>query len=276
MENPNDQKIVFPGNGDEVIIDILKKHGLEETEKELSEKLLLENSSPLRGTVILDLAIAVAKGNMRTEDLAPALQNELSIKKEVADQIAKDMEENLIKYLKVVPRQEWEKGRAKDTNLEPIQEPDNQTSRNITFSSPSGSTEDSVVDEIIKRNYLQEDPQDFLEKFFQDEEPIALIIQEAAVSLAEKKIPEKRLAELLQKHLEVSQKTAENIVSDIQQKLVPFIRIETPKTSNTKSSYRQELLKRVQKNISEQSEEIPPTVSIKKPEVSDVDKNAEK
>ena len=85
-----------------------------------------------------------------------------------------------------------------------------------------------VIEEILNRNELQETSEEFFNKDIKGIEPRKIIIRDAAISIFQKKIPENKLVELLEKHLETSKETAQKIVSEIKQKLIPYAKVWEP------------------------------------------------
>ncbi len=143
----------------------------------------------------------------------------------------------------------------------------------ITFTLPGDITVAEIIGEILKNNGLQESDEEFLDKFINDLESRTFIIKDATLSIVEKKIPEKKLIELLQKHLETSQENAEKIISDIKQRLIPFAKI----IDLTKETIKEELLKKINanKSISEKNINEPQVPYLKKAPITNVEKNAE-
>jgi hypothetical protein len=84
---------------------------------------------------------------------------------------------------------------------------------------------DFVILDILKNNGLEESDEDYYNKSVNGKEPRFDIVKDTAVTIAQKKISEKKLVELLQKHLETSQSTAQKIVADIKEKLLPLLKI---------------------------------------------------
>ncbi|MDO8530299.1 MAG: hypothetical protein Q7S10_02750 [bacterium] len=99
------------------------------------------------------------------------------------------------------------------------------SSQQIVFNLSEDVTLLEVIKNILENNNLKESDEDFFNKDKRGKEPRAIIIKGAAVSVFEKKVPEKKIVEFLAKHLEVSEETAEKIVGDIKQKLIPFAKI---------------------------------------------------
>lgn len=137
-----------------------------------------------------------------------------------------------------------------------------------------------VIDEILSNNSLAESDQEFLDKSDNGLEPRLIIIRDAALVMAEKKVPEKKIVELLQEHLETSKEIAQNIVNEINQKLIPYAKAisdEEETTPSENSDYSQELLEKIQQNAPTKTpKEEPLPAYEKKIEISNVEKNAEK
>ena len=141
----------------------------------------------------------------------------------------------------------------------------------------------SVIDfiyDILDKNNLRGPQHAWIE--MNNKESRAIIMRDAALVLFQKKIPEKKLVEFLEKHLETSTETAEKVVEDIRENLVPYIKITSTENSETegqKEKYRQELLKKISisRNTPIESEEKETPMSYyKKLDITDVEKNAEK
>ena len=90
------------------------------------------------------------------------------------------------------------------------------------FDFPENTTLDKAIDEILKRNKLEKGNDETLGKTLQEVESKAVIIEHAALTIIKKIIPENKLVEFLEKHLEASNETARKIVKDINQTIIPF------------------------------------------------------
>jgi len=102
----------------------------------------------------------------------------------------------------------------------------------IIFTFPDEET--SVVEiilRILKDNKLEENDEEYVDKVTKGIETRLIIIRDTIRVLVEKKIPERKIAELLTEHLQTSPEIAGKIIVEIKEKLVPFARIasETPK-----------------------------------------------
>lgn len=161
----------------------------------------------------------------------------------------------------------------------------------IIFDLPESADAISVIDEILENNDLKEGVEEFFNKSIKGVSPRKITIRDATIDIFQKKTSEKKLVELLVKQLEISKQVAENIIKDINEKLIPYAKIidltkeadieskqkEKTKTDYDKEKYRQDLLMKISPNsipIKEIEEILPPKV--KNPEVADVEKNAEK
>ena len=73
----------------------------------------------------------------------------------------------------------------------------------IFFNLPEETTLVSVIDEILKSHDLEENDEEFFNKDTNGIEPRLLIVRDAAIVMAEKKIPEKKVVDLLKKQLPI-------------------------------------------------------------------------
>ena len=91
-------------------------------------------------------------------------------------------------------------------------------------------------------------------------------------------IPEEKLVELLEKHLEVSKETAEKIISDIKEKLIPYIKIINieEKEATPEPSTQEIILEKIRNNTPAQQIAPLPLEKVKNIEVKSVEENAEK
>lgn len=146
------------------------------------------------------------------------------------------------------------------------------TNLKVIFDLPEDISTISIIDEILRDNGLAENAKEFLEKDDNGEEPRLIIVWDSTIVMAQKRIPEEKIIELLAKHLKTSQETARKIVSDIKEKLIPFAKIE-----NQGGNFQEELLNKIRGNapVIEPEKKLP-VPNIKKRSIIDVDKNAEK
>lgn len=159
----------------------------------------------------------------------------------------------------------------------------------MIFTFPGETTIIEVIDEILKNNGLTESPGEFFNKSTKGQEPRAIVVRDAAISLTRKKAPEDVIASLLQKHLATSKEVAQKIISDIKEKILPFAgRKEAPEKSSTKidlpeeekkeafKKAKEELLRKIEinKNIPKPEPKQAPTPYKKNPEITDVEDNA--
>ena len=142
-----------------------------------------------------------------------------------------------------------------------------EKNKRIIFDLPEEITHIEVIDEILKNKGLEESAEDFYNKDIKGIEPRLIIVRDAALVLFTKTAPEKKLTELLAKHLETEHKTAENIISELKEKLLPYAKIV------------KEPEEEVEKEISEPKPEIAPAENLpyaKKIEIKNVEDNAKK
>lgn len=154
--------------------------------------------------------------------------------------------------------------------------------KRVMFALPEGTTITEVIFGILESNGLKESNEEVLNKSADGKDSKLIIVRDAAITIVEKKIPEKKLIELLQKHLATSQETAEKIVYDINQKLVPFAKIidleKNSKIEDQKEKFREELLKKINsnRNTPVKDKEVPLSPYSKKLDITNVEENAEK
>ncbi|MSU54880.1 MAG: hypothetical protein EXS48_03580 [Candidatus Staskawiczbacteria bacterium] len=147
----------------------------------------------------------------------------------------------------------------------------------ISFIIPEETSMAEIIDKILKNNGLEESDEDFFDKTIGDIESNIAIIRDATITTAKNKLPESKVIELLQTHLNIPKQTAEKILQDIKQKLIPFAKIKDVGINEGKEKFREELLNKIRDNVSPTGPEIKlgiPAPYEKKPPVIDVEKNA--
>ncbi len=153
--------------------------------------------------------------------------------------------------------------------------------KKIHFILPEDISMAEIINDILKNNGLNESDEELFSKLRQSREPRFIIVRDAALTIAEKKIPEKKLIELLEKHLEISSEIAQRIIYDISQKLIPYAKvIELKGRTEGKEKgegLKKELLQKIhQHKIARALEEKKPKMPyLKGVEIPDVEKNAE-
>ncbi|MBX4200713.1 hypothetical protein KW786_01145 [Candidatus Parcubacteria bacterium] len=162
----------------------------------------------------------------------------------------------------------------------------------IVFIMPGEANKFDAIGEILKNNGLEENPLAYRQKLEKGLEPSFEIVESAALALAGKKISEDKLAELLQTHLETSLETAQNIVGEIKEKLIPYAKIADAETGQVigskenidkdgydRENFKDTLLKKVKGSIKieepEPAKEEPPKPNLKKPAFQNVEENAQ-
>ena len=159
--------------------------------------------------------------------------------------------------------------------------------KKIIFDVPGDTDTTEIIDEIMKKNGLKENLEEYFNKLTNNEEPKLIIIRDSAMVLAQKRVPEQKLIELLKEHLEITQDIAEKIISDIKEKLIPYVKIidveeekkeEIKKTEYPKEDFQEQLLDKIRGGVPISKPEIKPKAPMpydKKPQIKSVEKNAE-
>lgn len=115
----------------------------------------------------------------------------------------------------------------------------------VIFNLPEETTFIDVADRILANNGLAESSAEFYEKDIAGLEPRLLIVRDAAISAFLKKAPENVIIDLLKKHLETSQETAENIFREVNEKLLPYAKLYAEPIEETNSA-QEIILKKIQ------------------------------
>ena len=156
--------------------------------------------------------------------------------------------------------------------------------KRIIFTLPEETTLTKTIFGILKNNGLEETLDEYFNKSIKGGESRLIIIRDAALVLAQKKVSEEKLAELLARHLEVSIEVTKKIVDEINQKLIPYakeVKDDTEQTGATENntSTQKIILEKIQKNLLEKKlqqkpkeEPLPP--GVKKPGNTNVEQNA--
>ncbi|MDO8486099.1 MAG: hypothetical protein Q7S77_00130 [Candidatus Staskawiczbacteria bacterium] len=90
------QKIYFPENTVEIISEVIRKYGLEETDEELDEKLFGENLALPNGRIVLDIAMKVAQGKISQSEMPSMIQEQLKITPKIAEDMSNDIKTKLV------------------------------------------------------------------------------------------------------------------------------------------------------------------------------------
>lgn len=142
--------------------------------------------------------------------------------------------------------------------------------------------------DILKNHGLEETDDDFDRYISEDKETKEMIIRDAITVIVQKKIPETKLVEFLQKHLEIPSESVEKILRDIRRQLLPSLLVY-PEEKLNDPVFREEVSKKIsgyekktiqnphepskEREIIPQKEKLP---YAKKVEVKNVEENAEK
>jgi len=130
-----------------------------------------------------------------------------------------------------------------------------KNNQEIEFEMPGDVSVVVAINDILRKNGIKKNAINWLDwaEGKEDKESQVVIVRDTALIMAQKRIPEEKLAEFLQKHLETSKETAEKIIQDIKLKIVPFAKIV---------------------DLEKERELLPP--GVKKIEVANVEENAKK
>lgn len=86
--------LIFPENSASIITNILKKYGLEESNKELFEKW--EKNQKDRGEILVDLLMKILETDFSVSELAALAQKELNIPSRKAQKIIGDLTKEVL------------------------------------------------------------------------------------------------------------------------------------------------------------------------------------
>lgn len=99
-----------------------------------------------------------------------------------------------------------------------------QETKRIIFDLPEDASFIETINAILANNGLAESDAEFLRKDKIGQEPRFIIVRDATIALFEKKLSEKKLTELLAKHLQTSKEVAEKIMLAVKEKLLPYMK----------------------------------------------------
>ncbi len=109
-DNNQNKKIVFLGDTSPIVFGMLDKYNLRETNDEAVRKI--EEGKFLNAGLILDITKRTALGIISKEGLISIIENELKVSKETAEQLSKDIENELLSIAEVVSENEYEKSES--------------------------------------------------------------------------------------------------------------------------------------------------------------------
>ncbi len=132
MVNINNQntKIVFSEDIDQILIEILQKYKLEESDDKTFEKL--NKDERFNGEILMDAVKKIVNEEMQKKDLPLLLEKELNLTKNLAESLTLDIENKILISVKKINEEETEKEKlitAKPINL--INENPIQTAQTI-------------------------------------------------------------------------------------------------------------------------------------------------
>lgn len=96
MPNSNQKSkpfLIFPEDSASIIKNILKKHGLQESSKELLEKW--KRAKKGFGGILADLIVKTSKENLSSSELANLVKKELNISSQKAQSIARALDKEI-------------------------------------------------------------------------------------------------------------------------------------------------------------------------------------
>lgn len=131
---------------------------------------------------------------------------------------------------------------------------------------------EDVFSEIIKKYELQETDEEFFNDIEDREESRRSIVKDAITVMVKRIIPEEKLVEFLEKHLNLPKESTQKMVADLKNNLLPILLVY-PEEKFNDSFFREEVSKKVFKEVQEIT---PPTEIIKKIGIKDVEENAER
>lgn len=99
----NKQEIIFPEEVSENILKMLERYELEESLKEIEEKLYRGKLSP--GGIIAETVWKIVDEKIKIKDLPSTLQKKLNISEGKAIQLAKDMKKEILDLVEKVPEE---------------------------------------------------------------------------------------------------------------------------------------------------------------------------
>lgn len=95
MPNLNPKtKFIFPEESSVIVLSILEKHGLRETDEEFYEKW--EKNKKTQGGILADLVIKIAQANIPTSELVNLIKEDLNITTQGAQKIIDDLIRKII------------------------------------------------------------------------------------------------------------------------------------------------------------------------------------
>ncbi len=99
-QNNSDKKIFFSINTADIITEILKKYSLEDNPVDLEKNLSESQKEPfiIRGAVILQVVLKLAKKEIAEPEASSFLQKDLNISQEISDKIINEIKTNILPF----------------------------------------------------------------------------------------------------------------------------------------------------------------------------------
>ncbi len=263
-ENTKEQIIVFDLPEDVIISDvineILTNNSLEESDDEYFDKL--DKGKETRLAITRDATLTLFEKKVSEEKLAEIMAEHLETSKENAVKVIGDIKKKILPYTKKI------------TIPEEISEEE------IAFKLPDNSVARNVVGKILKSYGLEESKQGLEDKYQQGVETNFDIIVVATLGLFGGRTPEEKLAELLASYLGVSNSTAQKILGDVKQNLLPLIEVsqgDEDMPYQLEPSTQELLLEKIRQNAPKPKLKTDlPIATIKNVETKNVEENAKK
>lgn len=120
MTNPFNQRIIFTDKADLLLLDIIKKYGLEEKDADIIKRLKERKSSP--GTIIVKNIKNFVRDTISEKDLTLLFQKELNIAQQSAQNLFKEIKEKIIPLLEKISEEKIEKTK-KSTDIDIEEKP---------------------------------------------------------------------------------------------------------------------------------------------------------
>lgn len=117
MTEQKNIRVIFTEKADIILSDIIKKYGLQETEDETFKKF---KEGKLPKIIIIDhLTKDFTKGTITEKELISSLQKDLNIPQQIAQEITKEIINNLVPLLEKISGEQLEKDNLKDQPTTP-------------------------------------------------------------------------------------------------------------------------------------------------------------
>ncbi|MEK7658331.1 MAG: hypothetical protein AAB352_00515 [Patescibacteria group bacterium] len=106
MENINNKIIVFSQNTAPIILDILQRFNLKETNDEFQRKIT--EGKIINSGLLLETAESIVLGEIRKENLVEYLKNNLNLAKDVSEKLAGEIDSKLVSLARIASQEDLE------------------------------------------------------------------------------------------------------------------------------------------------------------------------